>query len=104
VVVENAGFGAAHAAPIARRVFDYVLLGRYPSEEDLVAVQQGLAASPIGKSRDAASVNMLGMAEASAVAGSVPTHLFTQQGVAGQPSAADLKRVAGPAPVTPGGR
>jgi penicillin-binding protein 2 len=104
VVVENAGFGAAHAAPIARRVFDYVLLGRYPSEEDLVAVQQGLAASPIGKSRDAASVNMLGVVDASAVSGSVPTHLFTQQGVAGQPSAADLKRVAGPAPVTPGGR
>ena len=31
VVVENVGFGAQHAAPIARRVFDYVLLGEYPS-------------------------------------------------------------------------
>ena len=28
VVVENAGFGAAAAAPIARRVFDYLLLGQ----------------------------------------------------------------------------
>ena len=28
MVVENAGFGAAAAAPIARRVFDYLLLGK----------------------------------------------------------------------------
>jgi len=64
VVVENAGFGAAHAAPIARRVFDYVLLGRYPNAEDLEAVQKGLAGSPIGKPRDAASVTVLGVSAA----------------------------------------
>ncbi|HQR99723.1 MULTISPECIES: penicillin-binding protein 2 [unclassified Polaromonas] len=56
VVVENAGFGAAHAAPIARRVFDYVLLGQYPSEVDMAAVQKGLAAAPIGKPRLAAEM------------------------------------------------
>jgi len=50
-IVENAGFGAAHAAPIARRVFDYLLLDKYPSEEDIVATQQGLSAAPIGPSR-----------------------------------------------------
>jgi penicillin-binding protein 2 len=55
-IVENAGFGAAHAAPIARRVFDYWLLGDYPSEEDLAAVQKGLASAPIGKPRKAADV------------------------------------------------
>jgi penicillin-binding protein 2 len=60
VVVENAGFGAAHAAPIARRVFDYLLLGQYPSEEDLAAVQKGQAAAPIGKPRDAAWLDVLG--------------------------------------------
>lgn len=60
VVVENAGFGAAHAAPIARRVFDYVLAGQYPSEEDLAAVQKGQAAAPIGKPRDAASLDVMG--------------------------------------------
>jgi penicillin-binding protein 2 len=49
VVVENAGFGSAHAAPIARRVFDYLLMDQYPNPEDLAAVQKGLAASPIGK-------------------------------------------------------
>ena len=56
VVVENAGFGAAHAAPIARRVFDYVLMGQYPNEEDMAAVQKGLASAPIGKPRMAADM------------------------------------------------
>jgi penicillin-binding protein 2 len=51
VVVENAGFGAASAAPIARRVFDYWLLGQYPSEEDMAATQKGQSAAPIGKPR-----------------------------------------------------
>ena len=51
VIVENAGFGAAHAAPIARRVFDYWLMGLYPSEEDIAATQKGLTAAPIGTPR-----------------------------------------------------
>jgi len=32
VVVENAGFGAQAAAPIARQVLDYYLLGKVPAE------------------------------------------------------------------------
>jgi len=55
-VVENAGFGAAHAAPIARRVFDYWLLGEYPSEEDIAAVRKGQASAPLGKPRPVADV------------------------------------------------
>jgi penicillin-binding protein 2 len=55
-VVENSGFGAAHAAPIARRVFDYWIAKQYPSEEDLAAVRKGLAASPIGQPRNALEV------------------------------------------------
>src|ERR1035437_9100938 len=49
MVVENVGFGAQFAAPIARRVIDYVLQGQYPSEEDIEAVQKGQAPTPIGK-------------------------------------------------------
>jgi penicillin-binding protein 2 len=51
VIVENAGFGSTSAAPIARRVFDYVLLGQYPNEEDLLAVSKGQATAPVGKPR-----------------------------------------------------
>ena len=54
MVVENAGFGAAAAAPIARRVFDYLLLGKYPSVEDIAATQRGQSSVPIGAQRDAA--------------------------------------------------
>ncbi len=56
IVVENSGFGAAHAAPIARRVFDYLLLDQYPNPEDLAAVQKGLAAAPVGKPLRASEV------------------------------------------------
>jgi penicillin-binding protein 2 len=49
VVVENAGFGSAAAAPIARRAFDYWLLGQYPNEADLAAVSKGQATAPLGK-------------------------------------------------------
>ena len=56
VIVENAGFGAGSAAPIARRVFDYLLLGHYPSEEDIRATQQGHSSRPIGTPRQAIDV------------------------------------------------
>ena len=56
MVVENAGFGAQNAAPIARRVFDFVIMGQYPAVEDIEAVQKGQATRPIGKPRAVASV------------------------------------------------
>ena len=56
VIVENAGWGAGSAAPIARRVFDYMLLGQYPSEADMLAVQKGQASAPIGKPRRVSDV------------------------------------------------
>jgi penicillin-binding protein 2 len=68
VIVENAGFGAAAAAPLARRVFDYWLLGRYPSLEDMAAMRKGQAGVPIGVPRrvseitlDAEVVNLPGL-------------------------------------------
>ena len=56
MVVENAGFGAQNAAPIARRVFDYWLQGRYPSEADIAAVQKAQAPTPIGQPRSVADL------------------------------------------------
>ena len=56
VIVENAGFGATSAAPIARRVFDYWLLQQYPSVEDLAAVSKGQAGAPIGTRRKVADM------------------------------------------------
>ena len=55
-IVENAGFGAAHAAPLVRRVMDYWLAGVYPSEADIAALQRGQASAPIGTPRRVAEV------------------------------------------------
>ena len=83
VVVENAGFGAAHAAPIARRVFDYLLMGQYPNEEDMAAVQKGLAASPIGKPREAAALDVMGRP----LAGSAPLPAASASSAVSAPAA-----------------
>ncbi len=56
MVVENAGFGAQSAAPMARRVFDFWLQGQYPNDEDMAAVKLGKAGAPIGKPRLAAEM------------------------------------------------
>ena len=56
VIVENAGFGATAAAPIARRVFDYLLSGQWPSEEDIAATQDGRSVTPIGTPRRASDI------------------------------------------------
>ncbi|VTU13065.1 Sporulation-specific penicillin-binding protein [Variovorax sp. SRS16] len=49
LIVENAGWGAGAAAPIARRVFDYWLMNQYPNDADMAAVRAGKATAPIGK-------------------------------------------------------
>jgi penicillin-binding protein 2 len=51
LIVENAGFGATAAAPIARRVIDYLLLDQWPSEQDIALTQQGRAWAPVGTPR-----------------------------------------------------
>ena len=73
VIVENAGFGAAAAAPMARRVFDYWLLGHYPSEQDMAAMRKGKATVPLGVPRRAA--DMLGDYERIIIPGLSPREL-----------------------------
>ncbi|HEV6967742.1 penicillin-binding protein 2 [Roseateles sp.] len=76
LIVENAGWGSSSAAPIARRVFDYLLLGQYPSEEDIAKTQLGQTFAPIGTPRRAADVPLPGQAasapDAAASAASAP--------------------------------
>ncbi|HYN58843.1 MAG TPA: penicillin-binding transpeptidase domain-containing protein, partial [Rubrivivax sp.] len=102
VVVENAGFGSEAAAPMARRVFDFVLLGQYPSEEDLVATRKGQSGAPMGTPRRAADIALPGQAAsmaapASAAAATAPA------GSGELPASAPMRLAAVPPParVTP---
>ncbi|KQV97625.1 penicillin-binding protein 2 [Rhizobacter sp. Root1221] len=71
VIVENAGFGATAAAPIARRVIDYALLGRYPSVEDIALTREGKSGPPVGVARAASTIPLPGNAPSVAVTGPV---------------------------------
>ncbi|MES2960598.1 MAG: penicillin-binding protein 2 [Pseudomonadota bacterium] len=70
VIVENAGFGSTSAAPIARRVFDYLLLGQYPNEQDIALTRDGKTTAPVGAPRRAVDVPLPGHADAPAPAAS----------------------------------
>lgn len=59
MIVENAGWGAQSAAPIARRAIDYELMGIYPSDEDIAAVRAGRGGPPSGGSRSTKSYDIL---------------------------------------------
>ena len=63
VIVENAGFGAGSAAPIARRIMDYWLLGEYPSEADMAAMQRGEGRAPMGTPRRVEDIQLKPAAE-----------------------------------------
>ena len=95
VIVENAGWGGDSAAPIARRVFDYLLLGQYPSEADMAAMREGKAKAPIGTPRRAADVPLPGQQAPLASTAAVPA-------VAGAAAAATgAQRMAAAPPASP---
>ncbi len=50
-----------------RRVFDFLLLGNYPSEEDMAATRKGQSGAPMGTPRRAADVPLPGQAGPSAM-------------------------------------
>ena len=85
VVVENAGFGSEAAAPIARRVFDYLLLGQVPSEEDMAATRQGKSSAPIGTPRRADELPLAG--SVATIGGATPRASETRPGLVAQGSA-----------------
>jgi penicillin-binding protein 2 len=98
VIVENAGFGAAAAAPIARRVLDYLLLDQYPSEEDIALVQEGKAAAPVGTPRKASEMplpHMLDVYDADAAVS--PPVEASSAASAASPASAPTPEAASPA-------
>jgi penicillin-binding protein 2 len=91
IVVENAGFGSASAAPIARRAFDYWLLGQYPNEQDLELVRNGQAAAPVGTPRMASAVPwpvVPASSPATPTSGTVPPNTSTNNPSATPPTPA----------------
>jgi penicillin-binding protein 2 len=102
IIVENAGFGAASAAPIARRAMDYLLSGIYPSEEDIALTREGKSAAPVGKPRPANTVPLPGAgamslaaaSPASPSAASAPVAAPAASAPASAPAAVPTQRVA----------
>jgi len=90
VIVENAGWGSGSAAPIARRVFDYWLLGQYPNDEDMAAVRKGQAMAPIGKPLVAAEVPW---PRAGATVAAMPPAASAPASAAKPPASAPVKTV-----------
>src|SRR5574343_720187 len=91
VIVENAGWGSAAAAPIARRVFDYLLMGQYPSAEDIAATQKGQSVAPNGSARPVDSVplpQVTGNAVMLGVAGPVASAAASAASAASAPASA----------------
>ncbi|MFG6457353.1 penicillin-binding protein 2 [Roseateles sp. BYS96W] len=105
LIVENAGWGSSSAAPIARRVFDYLLAGLYPSEEDIAKTQLGQTFAPIGTPRKAADVPLPGQAgaPASAASGASAPASGASQGNAGPSQISFTPPGGGPAASRPRG-
>ena len=99
VIVENAGFGAEAAAPIARRVLDYVIAGRYPSPEDIALVQKGQAGAPVGTSLTVAEVPLPATRTSSDDADIAPPVAFAAASVPSAPAPAPAG--SAPAAATP---
>jgi penicillin-binding protein 2 len=98
IVVENAGFGSTSAAPIARRAFDYWLLGQYPNLQDLELVRTGQAAAPVGKPRVASAVPWPIMAASGAEAPAITASATSQKTLAAIDPAASSAKPASSGP------
>ena len=86
VIVENAGWGSDSAAPMSRRVFDYVLNGTVPSEEDLALTREGKSTTPVGKPRPATEILLPGAAAIALPPAVPPTQRVAQGESQGAPA------------------
>ncbi len=102
VLVENAGFGAAAAAPIARLAIDYYLLGKRPNEPVArVEVDADASSKPEPKKPDAAkSLTPSSQPAAPARPGMSATAVAPPSAAAGTPTPA-VKSAAAPSATAP---
>jgi penicillin-binding protein 2 len=100
VIVENGGFGAQAAAPIARKVFDYYLLGKLPAAEAAPA-----AVAPRREAGDADLRDVPESVEPETVGTTAPGGGGTPEppGAAASAPGRAAPAVAGPALPGPGG-
>ncbi len=97
VIVENAGFGSTSAAPIARRVFDFMLMGQYPSEEDIALTQLGKTTAPVGQPRRIDQVPLPGQAPVAPAAASAASGAVASASAPAAPSAPSASSALAPA-------
>ncbi|MCA0176641.1 MAG: penicillin-binding protein 2 [Proteobacteria bacterium] len=78
VIVENAGWGSAAAAPIARRVFDFWVSGLYPGDDDIAAVRAASAMAPIRPPVPLAQASNVQIAAPGAASAAAPAEVASE--------------------------
>ena len=102
VIVENAGFGSAAAAPIARIALDYYLLGKRPGDTDkVVAGTSGSAAGISPQPAAAANAAPQGAASPATPVKPVASTVQTTQTIQGTPAAGPERSSQARAQVNP---
>ena len=102
VAVEGGGYGAATAAPIARKVFDTWLLGKMPEAPEKPETETTALSPFLGPSPDGRGVGERVRGEENAGAGVVPTLPAVENANAPTPAASRVNRTHTPTPL-PGG-
>ena len=98
MVVENAGFGAAIAAPIARKALDYYLLGKRPTEKETTKVpkEDAETLAPVEEPNSEETAAAIELAKRPAAGGAAAA-----AAPAPTPTAAAAAAAKGPTPAPP---
>ena len=102
VAVEGGGYGAATAAPIARKVFDTWLLGKMPEAPEKPETETTALSPFLGPSPDGRGVGERVRGEENAGAGVVPTLPAVENANAPTPAASRVNRTLTPTPLPVG--